>query len=737
MTKDRAIVGLKRDKETYLVGETIRFYVVVQGTDGAPVRDARVLVQLIAPPSQVAGNAQARVIARAPLAESPSIPGRYEGSVEAPANPGSFRLVATIDTGGMGVFTAEAWVIIHPPASGARPLGSPADVDDSVRGKAFPSPRAADDDDLLEAALGGGPKRFDEDFTAPAGPLTVGAASENVLASAAAGAPAAAAPLQPAPSEARVLNAGIAGHPPNEPLDVGESYVLEFGVDVKASGDASARIPDASVLFAEDEQWIELTVQVTSDDFDVVQGPTPLKLPRTGPSKGKARFDITPKKKGRGTLTATLHKQGNFLLQMEISYSVGKAGAKPTSTVVHGRTIAAAASLQPRDLGMSIRPAPGGYECTVWGPVYDRVTLPTTETELADAIGEAREALMSVITQRDEAQHLVFQTGLDIDPASQEKALRTLARAGASLFQRVFFGPTARLDVRAVGHLLRKRATRPGQRLTLQIIAERFPIPWGMLYVGEVAGNAALDWDLFLGMRHIIEQIPMQTQLSVEDSVIKSDDPALAVSVNVNTGIDKQMKTDFVGRQLKFWKDSAAAHGVRMQVVERQTRAALLEALRGAAADQLMYLYCHAVTSKPGDAGGINGSHFVFTNDERLTLGELNLEAPMTEPLRGNPLIFINACESAELTPAFYDGFVPYFMAKGARGVVGTECKTPALFATEWALRFFPRFLAGEPLGELFLDLRREFSNDHHNPLGLVYAVYCDGDTQVQPGLTT
>lgn len=172
-----------------------------------------------------------------------------------------------------------------------------------------------------------------------------------------------------------------------------------------------------------------------------------------------------------------------------------------------------------------------------------------------------------------------------------------------------------------------------------------------------------------------------------------------------------------------------------MQVTQRQTRADLLAALGGDANDQVMYLYCHAVTSGPGDAGGIYGSYLVLTNEERLTLNDLNLDAPMTKPLRGNPLVFINACESAELTPSFYDGFVPYFMAKGSRGVIGTECKTPALFATEWALRFFPRFLAGEPLGELFLELRQEFCARHNNPLGLLYAVYCDGDTRIQPGL--
>ena len=119
----------------------------------------------------------------------------------------------------------------------------------------------------------------------------------------------------------------------------------------------------------------------------------------------------------------------------------------------------------------------------------------------------------------------------------------------------------------------------------------------------------------------------------------------------------------------------------------------------------------------------------------RVTLGDLNLDSPTSIQLPGNPLVFINACESGKMSPAFYDGFVPYFMAKGARGVVGTECKTPALFAAVWAERFFERFLDGETLGDTFLALRREFLEQHGNPLGLMYAVHCDGDTQIQPAL--
>jgi hypothetical protein len=420
---------------------------------------------------------------------------------------------------------------------------------------------------------------------------------------------------------------------------------------------------------------------------------------------------------------------------MDVAYSIGTVAVEPPSAESYGRPIAAAASLRPRRLSLMIKPAPaGGYECTMIAEGMKTVLLPITEAELGDAIKTARDGLMSVITQRDPSSRLVFQTGIDVDEAAATKALQTLARSGARLFQRIFFGPAAGVEVQQMGEWLRTRAMNPKERLTLQIVSTRFPVPWGLLYLGKVDRTATLNWDNFLGMRCIIEQLPLMNSF-VADSVIPSDQPSLALSINMNRGIDEKMKTDVVARQLKFWLDSTATLGSSLQFAERQSRADFLEALTGDANDQLMYLYCHAVTAGPGDAGGISSSCLILTGDDRLTLDDLNLEAPMNQPLRGNPLVFINACESAELTPAFYDGFVPYFVAKSARGVIGTECKTPAVFATEWALRFFPRFLGGEPLGELVLGLRQEFCGRHNNPLGLVYVVHCNADTQIQPGL--
>jgi len=147
-----------------------------------------------------------------------------------------------------------------------------------------------------------------------------------------------------------------------------------------------------------------------------------------------------------------------------------------------------------------------------------------------------------------------------------------------------------------------------------------------------------------------------------------------------------------------------------------------------------VYFYCHA-TAGGQISGGADDAAIIMGKDDRTTLADLYLDAPTRVKLAGNPLVFINACESAELSPLFYNGLVPYFMAKGARGVIGTECKTPARFAAEWADAFFERFLDGAAVGDIVLQLRQDFVREHHNPLGLIYAIHCNADTRIKPPL--
>ena len=551
---------------------------------------------------------------------------------------------------------------------------------------------------------------------------------------------AAAPPSAPQKPEVRYLNAGIKDHARDEPLTLNAAYDLQFGVDLKKGGesgqDFSARLTDAAVLMAPDQDSVELTIQLESDGFTLSETMLTLVVPRQGKSAQKAVVSVTPTRAGRASITATLQlKSGSYLMQMELEFSVGAAAAEPATANVRGRSVGATGYLKPRQLSLLIEPQGDHYSCLVLGSTARRVALPITEAYLTNAIAQSRLALMDNVINGDFGTgKFPFKQGIEVDAASSEKALRILAKAGASLFRALFGGASPTDDLIKLGDWFKAQVLKPGT-MTVQIVAERFPMPWGMLYVGDVRESAKIDWENFLGFRHIIEQLPLQSNLPVDDYVIASA-PTLSVGVTVNTGIDAEMKMDLVAKQLQYWTDRSSAGGTAIAVRQRTTRAELLQALSEPTAEQLMYFYCHATTKSGADAGGIKGSNIELTGREKISIDDFDVEAPRRDKLPGNPLVFLNACESGELTPAFYDGFIPYFLSKGARGVVGTECKTPAVFATEWATRFFPRFLAGEPIGALFLALRREFMEKERNPLGLIYAVYCDADTRIDPALS-
>jgi hypothetical protein len=189
--------------------------------------------------------------------------------------------------------------------------------------------------------------------------------------------------------------------------------------------------------------------------------------------------------------------------------------------------------------------------------------------------------------------------------------------------------------------------------------------------------------------------------------------------------------------QESYWEEIRKHNSV--QVVPRSERDDVFRALTsGTTTDQILYFYCHAATNQQVER---DETYLKFSGGTRLTLRELYRNETSAETLPGKPLVFINACESASLSPQFYDGFMPYFTSRGARGMIGTECEMPALFAATWAKQFFDYFLQGhKPIGKIFKQLRRDIyfkpdGSPNNNILGLLYALYCDADTQIEPGL--
>jgi hypothetical protein len=536
----------------------------------------------------------------------------------------------------------------------------------------------------------------------------------------------------PPPVEKRWINAEIQDHAPAEPLQMGEVYTLTFDVDTELR-DAAVGGVEFGYRFQAGEQLVELTVQLSSDDFDIYTGPQQLRVPRSGRSKGKARFDIEAKHEGEGIINAVFLKEGNFVQLLTLKLNTGVAGrAGVLSAETLGRPVDAAFVLQPRDVNLTILNTGAGFQVIMSGAVGAMATLPITLPQLDQMITQVRQELRDIVyLEAGPNKARVYQAGIDIPPAANQVAVQRLAKAGFRLYQRIFYGPAADSQANLLGDRLREMAQK--EMLKIQIFSQQFVLPWGILYMADEYDPNQVDPELFLGLKHIIEHIPLQQTMQVIDNTIDSR-PSLAISLNVNADIDQKMGVPLITDQVKYWDKISQKGGA--QVIVRRSKDEVTQALADVSTpDRIVYFYCHAISKSLAEGGGPDASTLVLSGDGRLTLGDLNIEAPLKKVLPGAPLVFINACESAELSPLFYDGFVPYFMAKGARGVIGTECETPALFAAEWAQRFFDHFLTGKSLGQVFLDLRREFYYKHNNLMGLLYALYCDGDTQIAPGL--
>jgi len=541
-------------------------------------------------------------------------------------------------------------------------------------------------------------------------------------------------PEHPEPSPPRHWRADIEDHDPDAPLQVGTDYAVLISVDPRPDGALATEPFEEALLHDPSIETLTLTVQASSTDFDIHSAPvTELVVPRTGRTSVPTRFVVSPRRAGPCTLTATVHLFGNFVTLLHLTVWAGTEG--PATLTKIGRPPDALQHLEPRDMFLILqRGSRGGYECIpkAGGVQSPTVVLPITTEELAAEIDHVQQELMSVINLRDDGGRLVFQTGVQIPPSLEQVALRTLAKAGGRLFRKLFFHPHGGPDAQALGTYLRAEASDEETLLTLQVIDKEAAIPWALMYVGDLSDDAHLDWQQFLGMRHLVEQVPLGPLMPGRSTRIRSV-PQLAVGLNVNLRVGGDLVNSKVQEHQQRWQDLRSQRQ-GLSLTPRSSRSAVLDALKDPAnGDQIVYFYCHATAQGRNDDTG--QAAITMEPGPPLTLDDLADNAGSSIPLVNQPVVFINACESADLTPLFYTGFVPYFLSRGARGVIGTQCKTPALFAIRFAEAFFDRVFDGEPVGESMLATRRDFLDRYRNPLGLVYAVHCDINTRIDPAM--
>jgi len=104
---------------------------------------------------------------------------------------------------------------------------------------------------------------------------------------------------------------------------------------------------------------------------------------------------------------------------------------------------------------------------------------------------------------------------------------------------------------------------------------------------------------------------------------------------------------------------------------------------------------------------------------------------------REMPLIFFNACGSAELSPKGITSFPEYFLYDNQNcGFIGSEIEVPDAFAAEFSKQFYLHLLRGYGVGEAIFGARRNLLNWYNNPLGILYTFYADPYLRVKKAVT-
>jgi hypothetical protein len=538
-------------------------------------------------------------------------------------------------------------------------------------------------------------------------------------------------------TDSRVINGRIEGVDGNQPLEVRKPYELKFSVGQKRADSVMAVAGIGTFLreVAGDQEMVTILVVLDPGDF-TLYGVDSLEIvvpvATNAPSKNTATFTIEAKKEGANKLNAIFYVNGKIFQKVEWTIQVGgqvAAGEKAMESKSTGLTMASAMS-QPvhthgQPVNVMILAKDAGFQVIVQGGGVARAFLNVTPTQLAGWLMHARGTLHDIVHLQDTNGNYLYQAeSTTIAPDVHAATLKKLATEGAYLFDALFYGNSGP-DARAMGDLLKSLSQKT--QLNVQIVADKFFFPWSLLYDGDDIDNP--DAKLFWGFKHIIEYMPefsVSTPVNFVPTIEVGD--TLDMAFVCNNGIDTQFGRPIVQGQRDVFN---ALPGV--SVKDYPNVQDFVNLMKDPNAPPLIYFYCHAVSKFPSEEGGTDASKIALT-DDKIALFDLKVKVRSSlPPLAKAPLVFLNACESAELSPYLYDGLMPFMIARGVRGMIGTEVETPALFAAEFAKDFIRRFAAGgQPLGELLLDMRCEYLEKKNNVMGLVYALYSNGDVVVQ-----
>ncbi|HEY1639637.1 MAG TPA: CHAT domain-containing protein [Streptosporangiaceae bacterium] len=230
----------------------------------------------------------------------------------------------------------------------------------------------------------------------------------------------------------------------------------------------------------------------------------------------------------------------------------------------------------------------------------------------------------------------------------------------------------------------------------------------------------------FLGLRHDIEQLS-----SSQRPVLSIEAPSGSRVVIAETAY--QVSAAALGAHVTTLRKTVAARLPGVSCLETTSKAMLAELI---SADlPLVYFYCHGErpnAASPETFLGIGKREWVTAPDFMSWVQDAYLRSGLRVWDQVRPLVFINACHSAEIDPRALFNYVDAFVGVGnAAGVIGTEVRVHQDLAMRFAQAFFGELLAdGGTVGVALRRARLRFLAGG-NLFGLNYTPYCWADLTI------
>ena len=463
---------------------------------------------------------------------------------------------------------------------------------------------------------------------------------------------------------------------------------------------------------------------------------------------------------GSASLRCTVYDRNNAIQSIRLVFAVG---ADPTSaTRIHGVVdysladdLALAEALPPRRLNVLTNESEAAtHTILVKGEGVQPVTVDLTETAASEVLRSVRRELILITLGRDEKT-----TQYDDDNAAPveqlTKDLETMAYLGSAFWEKAVPIGT---DQDVLRPLLTTTATIQIARVTSTVF------PWAIVYdYPHLLSDPWFPCDLlkhwpesrsvlatypegcpfasqhrplntlcpfgFWGFRHLIEQPP-----SVLRGRLRT---TLAVPVGARAATVRSLNLDesITAGHLRHLRNCLAP---RFALADCDSRDDFVSAIDTPL--PLIYFYCHGRTASLGDRGvDLSVPYLEVGHDEMIGTGDLNAWAAAGQWHRERwrdvpPLVFINGCKTAALSPEQIVTFVDAFAGAEAAGVIGTEIAVAQPLASEFAQGFYGHLMADSAMtvGQALRRARFDFLAKG-NITGLVYTAFCSMDLILEP----